>query len=128
MVIFTMSNQSPVTCTAFGYVGLQMLDARGNPLVTRAIRGGAFEFRDVAPNLVMLAPGDVASFALGYTVFPTGNQIPAVACPQSTWLEVTPPDDFDHLVIPAALDPCEGNINVSPVVAGVPGPDASSIY
>jgi hypothetical protein len=122
--IYALQNTSQISCTLYGYPGMQMYGASGAALPTTVIRGGAFEFLDVTPQTVTLAPGDRASFALGFTVIPTGDQ----TCPESSSLLVTPPNDYTQLGIAAALNPCGGIIHVSPVVAGLRGPDAVDVY
>ncbi|HEX7025310.1 MAG TPA: DUF4232 domain-containing protein [Gemmatimonadales bacterium] len=121
-VVFVLRNESQIACTLYGYPGMQMLDGQGNPLPTHVIRGGGYTFTDVPPATVLLDPGASASFAAGYAVIPTGDQSHDVACPTSARLLITPPNAFDQLAIPAMLDPCEGDIYVSPVVAGTTGP------
>ncbi|HEX3723372.1 MAG TPA: DUF4232 domain-containing protein [Nitrolancea sp.] len=125
--IYTFQNVSQVPCTLYGYPGMQMYDATGAPLPTTVIRGGAFEFRDVTPQTVMMAPGAQSSFAIGFTVIPSGSETQS-SCPESSRLLVTPPNDYSQLGLAASLDPCGGMINVSPVVAGVPSVDAINTY
>jgi hypothetical protein len=36
-------------------------------------------------------------------------------CPTAAMLEITPPDEFDHLTIPLEMNPCRGEIDVTPV-------------
>ena len=122
--VYAFQNTSQIGCTFYGYPGMQLYDATGAALPTTVIRGGAGEFRDVTPQTVTLAPGDQASFALGYTVIPTGTQ----TCPTSSRMLVTPPNDYTQLGLAAMLRPCGGIIHISPVVAGVPGPDAIDVY
>lgn len=125
--IFAFQNTSQIACTLYGYPGMQMYDATGSDLPTTVIRGGAFEFRDVTPQTVMLAPGGQASFALGFSVIPSGDQTKQ-SCPDSSRLLVTPPNDYTQLGIAATLNPCGGIIHVSPVVAGIAGADAIDVY
>lgn len=118
-------HNSPATaCTLDGYPGLQMLDAHGHPLPTVVARGAAMGLPAVPPRLVTLPRGGSASFSLAYEDVPVGNEGP---CPTSARLEVTPPNDFGHLVISDALTPCRGGtITVSPVVAGRAGSTAGN--
>jgi hypothetical protein len=125
--IYTLQNKSQVTCTLYGYPGMQMYDASGATMPTTVLRGGAFEFRDFTPQTVMLTPGAQASFAIGFTVIPSSNETQQ-SCAESSRLLVTPPNDYTQLGIEATLNPCGGIINVSPVVAGVPSIDAVDTY
>ncbi len=116
---FVLRNSSASPCTLNGYPGLQMLDGKRHPLPTVVVRGAAMGLPAVPPALVNLTPGGSASFSLAYEDVPIGNEGP---CPTSAQLEITPPNDFDHLVVHATLSPCSGGkITVSPVVAGTNG-------
>ncbi|HET7037876.1 MAG TPA: DUF4232 domain-containing protein [Thermomicrobiaceae bacterium] len=120
---FVLQNTSPDTCFLYGYPGMLMLDAQGNPLPTQVHRSGAgsvFAILSVPPGLVFLPSGAQASFDVGYNHIPTGSQ----SCPTSAQLEITPPDDFDQLVVNAQLMACGGDLYVSPVVLGDQGVDA----
>jgi hypothetical protein len=63
---------------------------------------------------VVMTPGQHGSFYAGYSDVPTGSQ----TCPTSSYLEVTPPNDFKHFTMPLRIMPCGGKITVSPVVHG----------
>ncbi len=116
---YVLRNASATTCALDGYPGLQMLDAQGHPLPTVVDRGAAMGLAAVPPRLVTLPPGGSASFSLAYEDVPSGGE---TTCPTSAQLEITPPNDFDHLVVGASLSPCRGGaITVSPVVAGASG-------
>ena len=80
-----------------------------------------------SPQMVTLTPGAQASFAIGFTVIPSGDQT-LHPCLTSTRLLVTPPNDYTQLGIAATLNPCGGLINVSPFVAGVPTVDTINTY
>jgi len=120
--VFILRNTAGATCTLFGYPGLLRLDAARAPMETTVTRGSSVVVRDPGPALVTLAPGASASFASGWGHIPTASDPPGT-CPASTSLEITPPDETDHLTIPAAVDACDhGTIAVSAVVAGTAGP------
>ena len=100
-------------CILGGYPGLQMLAASGAALPTIVVRKGSYSFTSMAPATVTVAPGQSAYFNIGYSDVPVGSE---TSCPTSASVEVTPPDAFDHLVMPAALGPCAGGtLVVSPV-------------
>ena len=114
-----LQNTSPDTCYLEGYPGMLMLDTQGDPLPTQVHRGGAnsfFPILSVPPQLVFLPSGAQASFDVGYAHIPTGAQV----CPTSAQVEITPPDDFDQLVVNAQIMAC-GDLWVSPVVLGDQG-------
>jgi hypothetical protein len=122
-VVVHFSNRSRSTCELAGYPGLQMLNGAGRPLPTYVQRGIAYTVPKVPDRVVILAPGAVASFYLGYddsTGF--GDE----KCPASTRVEITPPNDYNPLTIAWKIEPYGGDIphlkcgeiTVSPVFAG----------
>lgn len=111
---YAFTNISRSTCSLFGYPGMLMLNASGKPLPTTVVRAPSVVVPSVAEHTVVLAPNAIASFYAGY------SDVSASSCPQASRLEVTPPNDYDHLVISTAIAPCRGRINVSPVFAGKP--------
>ncbi|HUY99422.1 MAG TPA: DUF4232 domain-containing protein [Thermomicrobiaceae bacterium] len=121
LTVFTLMNTSTATCTLYGYPGMQLLDGSGNPLPTTVHRGGAgspFALLDDPAQLVYLAPGDSASFDVGFAHIPSGAY---PNCPVSAQLEITPPNDYSQLTIPAMIDACGGQLYTSPVVWGTQG-------
>jgi Protein of unknown function (DUF4232) len=111
---FILKNISGSPCTLEGYPGMQLLDAMSHPMTTHVIRGTSVVVPAIPVTLVTLAPGALGSFRWGYSDVPTGAQ----TCPPATWVEVTPPNDFSHVVIASAMAPCGGRITVSPVQLG----------
>ncbi|MGH9070319.1 MAG: DUF4232 domain-containing protein [Acidimicrobiales bacterium] len=119
--VFTFTNTSSATCTMYGYPGLGMLNSSGQAITTNVLRTPSVVVQPETPTTVSLAPGKQASFLLGYedqTGF--GNS----TCPSSASLEITPPNDYSHLVVPAqiaaygpSIGQC-GAINVSPIYPG----------
>ncbi len=117
---FGLTNRGTVTCTLFGYPGMQLLGANGQPLPTTVIRG-QYEVVDAVPEqTVTLAPGAQARFYFMYSDT-LGGGYPAV-CPTASTVEVTPPGAYNHLVVATNIAPCEGHIWVSPVTASTPSP------
>ena len=111
-----LKNTSSSSCTLYGYPGGLLLDASGNALPTTVVRGGSYHFTSsMSPTTVSLAPGTSAFFNIGYTDVVTGSE---TSCPSSASLEVTPPNDVNHLVVPAQLVVCNhGTLTFSPVFA-----------
>jgi hypothetical protein len=90
-----------------------MLGSNGANLPTNVVRKGNYSFTSMAPTTVTLSAGQSAYFNLGYSDVPSGSE---TSCPTSASLEITPPNAYDHLTIPAQLAPCSsGTITVSPV-------------
>lgn len=124
-VVFQFENTSLFSCSLYGYPGMLMLDANGDPLPTNVLREGGPAITNIEPRLVVLVPDssmEMASFVITYANIPTGDQSHEAACPTSERLLVTPPDAFDQLVISTMISPCGGDIYTSPVVAGAGGP------
>ncbi|TAK35165.1 MAG: DUF4232 domain-containing protein [Chloroflexota bacterium] len=113
---YIFTNNLDVSCTFFGYPGAQMLDAQFNFLPTNVVRGGGFIFQDPGPQLVVVPAGGTASFGLEFVVVPTGDE---TTCPAASQLEVTPPDEFDPIIISSTIAPCNnGTIHVTAVQPG----------
>ena len=114
---FTFTNRSSAACTLFGYPGMGRLNADHQVMATKVIRGTSTVVPSEPEHTVTLAPGGHASFFAGYSDVPGGS-----ACPRSSYLEVTPPNAYDHFTLPVSATVCRATITVSPVVAGVPNP------
>ena len=114
---FTFTNRSAASCTLYGYPGMGRLNAEHQVMATKVIRGTSTVVPAEPEHTVTLAPGGQASFFAGYSDVPGGS-----ACPRSSYLEVTPPNAYDHLTLPVSATVCRATITVSPVVAGVPNP------
>jgi hypothetical protein len=91
------------------------LNADRNVMPTTVVRGTSTVVPSEPERTVVLAPGGHASFFAGYSDVPGGG-----ACPTSAYLEVTPPNAYDHFTLPVSADVCRATITVSPVVAGIP--------
>jgi len=115
--VFVLTNEGSSSCSLYGYPGMQMLDASGQPIPTIVVRGGGDAATRAKPSSVVLQPQAQASFVAYWGEVPVGAE---TSCPASAKLEVTAPDDYHYLVIAATLAPCSsGTINVSPVQSGV---------
>ncbi|MHB1486541.1 MAG: DUF4232 domain-containing protein [Acidimicrobiales bacterium] len=126
---YVLTNTSSSLCTLEAYPGLQMLNAANQPIPTHVSRGkGASTVPPEPVNLVSLAPGGKAWFALG---FADQTGYGSAQCPRSTSLEVTPPNAYGHLSITGTggqLQPFGGtaqavqcgDITVSPVLSKPP--------
>ena len=114
---FTFTNRASASCTLYGYPGMGRLNADHQVIPTTVVRGTSTVVPAEPERTVVLAPGGHASFFAGYSDVPGG-----AACPKSSYLQVTPPNAFDHFTLPVSADVCRKTITVSPVVAGVPGP------
>ncbi len=84
--------------------------------------GGIFTTQ-AGPSRFVLRPAAAATFEAAWSDVPHGAEGP---CPQAARLEITPPDEFDHVIIPVSgwsLAPCgAGEIDVTPIRAAGAGP------
>lgn len=111
---FVFTNTSTSTCKLFGFPGMQMLNKHHNPIPTHVHRGTGHGVPPEPEVDVVMTPGQHGSFYAGYSDVPTGTQ----RCRTSAFVEVTPPNAFNHFTQKLAITPCGGNITVSPVVHG----------
>jgi len=107
----TFTNHSQTSCSLHGYPGLGLVSRSGTPMHTVVLRTRTAVIPAVADRLVVLKPGGTANF---YGSF---QDVLPEPCPRAAELEVTPPNDYGHLAVKAALSPCHGVIHVSPVFA-----------
>jgi len=112
--LFILTNTSAQSCSLYGYPGMLLLNALGDPMTTHVIRGTSVVVPAVPKTTVILPPGAQGSFLFGFSDVPTGSQ----TCPTSASVEVTPPNLTDHATIAFAMAPCGGRITVSPVRLG----------
>ncbi len=111
---FVFTNTGGSTCKLFGFPGMQMLNKNHNPIPTHVHRGTGHNVPPEPEADVVMTPGQHGSFYAGYSDVPNGN----ATCRTSAFVEVTPPNDFNHFTQKLAITTCGGNITVSPVVHG----------
>ncbi|MGH2353999.1 MAG: DUF4232 domain-containing protein [Chloroflexota bacterium] len=110
---FRFVNETAVSCTFFGYVGAQLLDAHNNPLPTNVVRGGGFFSDDPGPRRFAVPAGGSAIFRLHWGQVPVGDE---TECPTASQLAVIPPDEFAPLIILVTIRACNGGrLNASTV-------------
>ncbi|MFC7383873.1 DUF4232 domain-containing protein [Sphaerisporangium rhizosphaerae] len=103
-LVFT--NTSAKTCWVYGFVGLVMIDGRGDALRTRTRR------ESVTPHRVTLRPGGQGRARLHWTVMKVGAE---KACQPAARLMIIPPDEVAHLEIPFKANVCDdGRVDVTP--------------
>lgn len=112
---YLMTNTSQAACSLYGYVGMLMLGPAGNSMPTNVVRrGGDVAAIDPGPSLVVLQPHTAATFLAAWRAWESAG----TTCAQASMLQVTPPDEYDHLTIPVTwgLAPCrQGEIDVTAV-------------
>jgi hypothetical protein len=110
---FQFTNQTNVSCTFNGFVGAQLLDAQNNPLPTNVVRNGGSFSNQPGPTTVTVPAGGTATFLIHWEQVPVGNE---TSCPVSAQIAVTPPNEFDPLIIPAVIRACNaGELDVTAV-------------
>ncbi len=110
---FQFTNLTNVSCTMNGFIGAQLLDSFSNPLPTNVVRNGPPFTNQPGPSVVTIPAGGTATFLMHWEQIPVGNE---TSCPASAQIAVTPPNEFDPLIIPATIRACNaGELDVTPV-------------
>ena len=91
--ILTLTNTGGGTCSLNGYPGLGLENARHHTVRSRTHWGPTYFAPDPGRHLIVLSPGETASASIGFVY--AGNRKAAHA----TYLEVTPPNAYQHAVI-----------------------------
>lgn len=111
-VVFSVTSVAQTSCYLEGYPGIQLINASGHNIATHLTWGGGFFFANRPKQYVVLGTGKSAYFALGWTHFPSPGQ----SCPTTKYLLVTPPDDYNPIVVSAVIrQVCGGNVSASPI-------------
>ncbi len=108
------TNKSTTTCTLYGYPGAVMLDSQQKTIATKTNwQTTGFSYSNQQKQLVTLHPGGVAYFIVEWSDVPVGAE---TSCPTSTYLSVTPPNDFSVITIADQINACNGGtLGMSPV-------------
>jgi Protein of unknown function (DUF4232) len=91
--ILTLTNTGSSACSLKGYPGLGLQNARHHTVRSRTHWGSTYFAADPGRHLIVLSPGETASASIGFVY--AGRRKAA----QATYLEVTPPNAYDHAVI-----------------------------
>jgi hypothetical protein len=115
-------NRSQHDCDLYGFAGLQLLDARGRPLPTRAIwsKTSFFQGSPAVEAVIGLPAGTppISTAAvdpqhpippvIGHAYIPLRWNDVLEPCSHAAKLRITPPDAFTALVISATMSACSG--------------------
>ena len=98
--ILTLTNISNHSCTLYGFPGLELLNAKLQPLPTKTLWGMTNFDRNQVKSLITLSPGETASADISFGVYGTpANSVLA------TYLEVTPPNCYSHFILKIPYGP-----------------------
>jgi hypothetical protein len=90
-----------------------MLDAQRKPMTTHALwQTSAYMYTNQPVQRVRLAPGASGYFAVTWSDVTVGS---GTSCPTSSYLSVTPPNDFSVITVAAGINACDSNLVISPV-------------
>jgi hypothetical protein len=113
--VLRLRNSSSVTCTVFGFAGLQLVTASGTAVPTSVVRVSAD-----ARATVRLAPGASAAATVRWTAITSeGDQQTGACQPTAAKVQVTPPDERAHDLISWGLGPvcAKGTLRLTPFLA-----------
>ena len=96
-VIFRYTNTSNVTCTLYGYPGIEFYSANGQPIIAKTLRRGGDPIAyDPGPNLVTLTPGTSAYFYTAWGTASASNGI-TQGCALPASVKSYPPNSYTQL-------------------------------
>jgi hypothetical protein len=109
--VLGLTNKTATTCAVYGYPGLQLVDAQGSPMPTKARRD-----EPVVPTLVLVKPGQTVWALLHWTVVPAEDEVADHCAPDPAALRVIPPDETTQLSMAFNHGPvCQhGDLSVGP--------------
>jgi hypothetical protein len=95
-----LQNRSGHECFVYGYPGFGLQDRHHRVQPSRVTWGGTYFQSDPGPHRNVLRPGRRAYSDLAWDDKPgPGENVRSPCEPVSTWLEVTPPDERDYLLV-----------------------------
>ncbi|MDO8209961.1 DUF4232 domain-containing protein [Conexibacter sp. CPCC 206217] len=113
-VNLVLTNHTRKSCSVFNYPGAQLLGKTNAELPTQIVRD-----RSRTPKTVVLKPGESAESAWRWGAIAGRGEPTKGPCEITpARIEITPPNDFQHLVLPWRMGPvCErGTITVRPMI------------
>jgi hypothetical protein len=88
-----LTNTGTASCSLYGYPGLGLEDGRHRVLPSQTHWGSTYFARDPGPSLIILSPGQSATSSIAFAGGGPGKR-------WAYFLQVTPPNAYDHAVIP----------------------------
>jgi hypothetical protein len=109
-----LRNAGTRACFVYGHPGLGLEDGHHRLEPSRVTWGSTIARRDPGAHRVVLAPGKAAFANLSSSDVPRGSE----RCVSSAWLEVTPPDERTHRLVPFRGPVCDhGHLTVTALSA-----------
>jgi Protein of unknown function (DUF4232) len=91
-ILITLTNAGTASCSMYGYPGLGLQDSAHHVLPAQTHWGATYFAHDPGPSLIVLTPGQAASASVALSEDTQHT-------PWATYLEVTPPGGYRHLLI-----------------------------
>jgi hypothetical protein len=95
--LLTLTNVSNQSCTVDGYPGLQLLNSSKQPIPTKTVWGSTYFDTDPGASALSLSPGETVSADIAFTV--RSASTPLYLPQASSYLEVTPPNSYQHFTL-----------------------------
>jgi Domain of unknown function (DUF4232) len=92
-ITLKLANTGTTSCSLYGYPGLGLEDGSHRVMPSQTHWGETYFAHDPGPSLIILSPGQSATASVAF----------AGGWPHQGWadfLEVTPPNEYDHAVLP----------------------------
>ena len=92
-ITLKLTNTGTTSCSLYGYPGLGLEDGSHHVMPSQVHWGETYFAHDPGPSLITLSPGQSATSSVAF----------AGGWPHKGWawfLEVTPPNAYDHAVLP----------------------------
>ena len=111
-VIFRYTNTSSMTCTLYGYPGIEFYTANGQPIIAKTRRGGPYPIGySPSPHLVTLTPGMSVYFYVGWIIDSNSTTGINQGCAFVASVKSYPPNSYTQL-----------SLTLQPPTNGQPGP------
>jgi len=91
-ILLKLTNAGVASCSLYGYPGLGLEDGSHRVLPSQTHWGSTYFAHDPGPSLIILPPGKSATASVAFAGGGPGK-------PWASFLEVTPPNAYDHAVI-----------------------------
>jgi hypothetical protein len=113
--ILTLTNEGPDSCTLYGYPGLGLQNAQHRTESSHTAWGSTVFDADQGRHLITLSPGETASASFAFRTSKSDSV-------NSSYLEITPPNAVDHLVVSLAYPIYHGDLYVTAMATHTPHP------